>query len=624
MHKLILMLTCFLFCQVSFAQSEKIEVEGAVIIANSDPTNPTAGTIRWTGLDFEGFNGTVWESLTNCPTDVLEILSCSEILTGSTATFLFSDPFQTPTTIYDFFLGSTPGADDLYNNIGNGMFNGLSITVSNIPTDGRTLYLTWLIDRNGNGGFPNPITVTCTSTAAAIVNSECMTYAQIRTAGRAENCYNRDSPNAHLAEFLYMNPTVSHWTNDPVNEMICAIDTPEPGPSALQAPPPSGGNDAPMIEAFINNNSGAEIIGMGTYTFGSTIDINVPVKIWDMPSKLNGSIGIVYRVNTANVQMYRSLIDAQKLPSAYRGWSLAPAADNFVLSKSGIENIHHKNNSHVAAIWINGASDYHITCNKFNNLLVDFESTATFGPVARAILSSSNAGLPSPGGYIANNDSENILSSDDFNSASVAGVAFFTLQGYEGSEGTVKIIANRCVNAGKRLAKCQHPDVYIASNFWHWKDRQGPIGNRKMIAITNCQLDADRVTTINNRIKIEAEARYDALLQVSPQRNNYTYSNIHFDCNNIELIDTPPETWYAYGANFSNKDGTSSDTRNQLANCSFKDNIIRGPGGTNYVFNFGAGYIDDATGLDIDLSGNLVIAPILISVFRGSNAPLPQ
>lgn len=69
MHKLILITTCFILSQFSFAQSEKLEVEGAVIISNSDPSNPVAGTIRWSGQDFEGFNGSVWESLTYCPTD---------------------------------------------------------------------------------------------------------------------------------------------------------------------------------------------------------------------------------------------------------------------------------------------------------------------------------------------------------------------------------------------------------------------------------------------------------------------------------------------------------------------------------------------------------------------------
>jgi len=157
--------------------------------------------------------------------------------------------------------------------------------------------------------------------------------------------------------------------------------------------------------------------------------------------------------------------------------------------------------------------------------------------------------------------------------------------------------------------------VYVASNFWHWKDRQGPFGARKMLGVINCHYDADRVTAVNNRIKIEAEARYGALL-LAQSSNNYINSDIHFDCNDIELIDVPPANHYARGASFANFDSASSDTRNQLVNCSVKDNVFRGSGGINHVFNFGAGYIDDATGLGIDLSGNTVTTPVLISTFR--------
>jgi len=63
---------CSLF---TFGQGEKLEVEGAIIIDNNDDPNPVAGTIRWTGTDFEGFDGTNWLSLTCCdatPTSVTD------------------------------------------------------------------------------------------------------------------------------------------------------------------------------------------------------------------------------------------------------------------------------------------------------------------------------------------------------------------------------------------------------------------------------------------------------------------------------------------------------------------------------------------------------------------------
>jgi hypothetical protein len=58
-------------CTPGIAQSEKLEIEGAIKINDSESSPPIEGTIRWnsnTG-DFEGFNGETWLSLTNTSTN---------------------------------------------------------------------------------------------------------------------------------------------------------------------------------------------------------------------------------------------------------------------------------------------------------------------------------------------------------------------------------------------------------------------------------------------------------------------------------------------------------------------------------------------------------------------------
>lgn len=52
---------------------EKVEVDGALIIGNSDDVSPVPGTLRWTGLNFEGWNGFVWLPL--APFQVNQIIS---------------------------------------------------------------------------------------------------------------------------------------------------------------------------------------------------------------------------------------------------------------------------------------------------------------------------------------------------------------------------------------------------------------------------------------------------------------------------------------------------------------------------------------------------------------------
>jgi|GEM_PF-4651597 len=64
MHKFILFLICTSIYQIAFTQSERLEVEGAIVISDNEAQAPAAGTIRWTGQDFEGFDGTEWKSLT--------------------------------------------------------------------------------------------------------------------------------------------------------------------------------------------------------------------------------------------------------------------------------------------------------------------------------------------------------------------------------------------------------------------------------------------------------------------------------------------------------------------------------------------------------------------------------
>ncbi len=51
-------------CTLLYAQEEKLNVSGAIVISNSEKLPPDSGTIQWTGTDFQGWNGTNWVSLT--------------------------------------------------------------------------------------------------------------------------------------------------------------------------------------------------------------------------------------------------------------------------------------------------------------------------------------------------------------------------------------------------------------------------------------------------------------------------------------------------------------------------------------------------------------------------------
>jgi uncharacterized protein (TIGR02145 family) len=54
----------FLVNNLVTSQMAKLEIEGAIQIGNLEDPIPHPGTIRWTGADFEGWNGLSWVSLT--------------------------------------------------------------------------------------------------------------------------------------------------------------------------------------------------------------------------------------------------------------------------------------------------------------------------------------------------------------------------------------------------------------------------------------------------------------------------------------------------------------------------------------------------------------------------------
>ena len=65
MQKILIVISIISLANLSgYSQEEKLEIAGVIQIANSEDPTPDPGTIRWTGNDFEGFNGAKWVSLT--------------------------------------------------------------------------------------------------------------------------------------------------------------------------------------------------------------------------------------------------------------------------------------------------------------------------------------------------------------------------------------------------------------------------------------------------------------------------------------------------------------------------------------------------------------------------------
>ena len=66
-----------------------LTVAGPVTVGNTTSASPPAGTIRWTGCDFEGFTGSRWGSLTGRTNTITPIANMVQIAPG---TFFMGSP----------------------------------------------------------------------------------------------------------------------------------------------------------------------------------------------------------------------------------------------------------------------------------------------------------------------------------------------------------------------------------------------------------------------------------------------------------------------------------------------------------------------------------------------------
>lgn len=546
---------------------------------------------------------------------------CGGTLTGMTNSFTVIDnSTNIPITRrYDLWIDD---GDSFYDTGASIQYPNDTIVVTNLPVDGReiTKYLYYWDDPSG---LPTPLTnpdsgtfVKCTCTTANIQNLDCMSFTQIREAGRLLNSYPTgtvDYADAHLAEFLYMDATVSNWDMDAANEEICKLPDPEPSVQAFQLPLPTGGNDFSMIQGAISTNAEVRGVAGAVYQLNTKINVASATEVWDVAVRIGAGIGDAYQVTAPNVSFYRSPIDGNNTSGFKVGWRVEASATNFTVSRSGVRNI--RTPTGVAAgVWIRGGHPFKITCNEFIDLLLDAPASATGNASILAVLNSGGNVLP--GGYIANNYSENIHARR--RDSGTTDPEFYKQQGYGSTiiSQRPKIIANRCVNAGKRLTKFQESEGFVASNFYHWRDRQGPLGVRLTTTIVAIQVASDRIRAINNRVKIEAEARYNAIWTVLNNGGDRVFDDLHFDCNDLELIDVPPQNFYAQGLYLADN-GLGGPT---ITSSSAVDNVWRGPGGTNHLFRVDGPWGGPLPPAGLDISGNIENTPVLISDFNGSGA----
>jgi len=185
MYKIKLILLYLSISQLAIAQSEKFAIDGAIVIGNSLEQNPQSGTIKWTGQDFEGYDGTSWKSLTSCGSQnnsTAPALNCPPNFVldncNLTVNWTHSNP-ESSTVNYDLRLnGIDPGQSVTYPVVSN-TIDICSPSVLGINSGSGSIEVELLYWYDGD--YNNPISA-----------GSCMLNYNLQTSGNIHECFGFD------------------------------------------------------------------------------------------------------------------------------------------------------------------------------------------------------------------------------------------------------------------------------------------------------------------------------------------------------------------------------------------------------------------------------------------------
>jgi len=432
-------------------------------------------------------------------------------------------------------------------------------------------------------------------------------FAEIGAAGPDNACY-PDSDH-FAAEFLFQNPEVCLWDVDVDQRRVFALPVPVPPGDAIRLPAPSGGDDTQMLEAIINGNPGRSVVGSGRYTV-SGMEIRVPIDIHDMPMRAGSRSSTVIRVRAPDVRIFRSPIDAEGSTTVATGFAVDDEALRFTLIQSGFSNARQRLGKSVTGVYLRGAVDFHLACNRFDNI-INQTSNRSLTARANAIWMNGGSRERASGGVIANNVASNLQSNGEREDAE-----FLTVQSFTSTdaERPLRVFGNRVVDAGKRFTKHQESDALVLSNAHEWATGEGPIGRRRMLSHVSVH-GGDNVIVRNNRVRIGAGARFDYAFITRAFRRSTPQDNVHYDCNDIELTEVlDPNSGsrpHLFVARADGRNGTAFEATNSSANY----NRVHGVGAVSNYYWFGDGY--RILGGRFETAGNEISVPYRRTEYKG-------
>ncbi len=529
------------------------------------------------------------EAMLTCPSSSFVLTNCN-----FTVNWTHANPSST-TVNYDLRInGVDPGLSVVYPATSNtiNICNAIGISSGSGTLNIELLY--WY-----DGDLTNVDTaVICTidyDFGSGPSHSLGKTFAQIEADTDLPKFCSMDGDEAYIAEYLYQNPGVCYWnvvTLPNGEKCVVPVDVPSVPSIAIQLPAPSGGNDTQALESVINGNGNNKVfVGSGTYKVNQLdIDRNGTV-IHNMIITPASGAGELIHINANDVKLIDCPQDMQNQGSVYLGVK-AVNADRFHLIRSGTTNMFHTGGSSGGGVRITDCADFHIAGGIYKNLMNPKETPGNqVSSVCRANAFWIVGGNATDGGYIVNNVGENFQSTGLPTNGN-EDAEFLTIQGNDGHLEQVKVYANRCVDAGKRLLKSQADGgATVLSNSYEWRTNSSVLGNRKRLTMIAVHFRTGDVIVRNNRMAINGNDNWGYVMNISATSKSGT--NIHFDCNQIEINN--PWNGASYDqcilvARSLNAGSTGTDSSQESINCSMNDNTIFGSGAVNYNYWFGSGF----------------------------------
>ena len=453
------------------------------------------------------------------------------------------------------------------------------------------------------------------------------TYASIEANAPATSGLFTD--NEYLAEFLRQNPDVAYWEQGA--DSIRAVDGPQDSDySEIVNISPSGVDDT---QAFVNAlddlaeggalDGNRQVFRINAANLTSAISSGKTIRNMRIRPE---SGGIIFTVSGADVSFLDVHVQGQNR-SIQHVWFVNSSADRFTLVNSSVTDVLFTGSATASMVRVrNGADDLYIVNNVFRDLIADNPAPAPARMRGVLISGPPVNGQNSVGGITASNIFRNLQSNGQGDDADA-----FVVQGFTDGVNTANtfppnnrhlFIANRGIDAGKRLCKAQTGGVDVHSNFNHWATATGPVGTR----ITRDHFaflggSYHRVTNnraISDFVNPNSESFF-------VQFQTHRLAGQSFDSTDIQV------NFNRYTHNSSTDNGESSYAfevydfafNGQVAwpsNSEIKNNRVDGRGQLRFHYWFRINNLGDdpgdPMGLQFDFENNTIVVPFSQAEFR--------